>query len=1265
MLEKKVFTGGLNFDDEDRLVPNGDYRYALNMRLSLADGDSQGSGENVKGDTLYEYNLYDDQSKCIGAYNDPNSKKVYYVVVETTGISLILEYDLITNNIVPIGYSSVFNFQADKLILSMFAIGGELYINDNFNPPMSIDIEKGRVAPTTFTKQDISVAAYPPTKPPLTNFDNSANIGDARKTNAVRNRLYQFTYKFVYKNNKESAWSPYSKIALPVNEAEFRPYGFYPTETNNVIIVNVDLGDDSVKTIKIAAREGNTHDFFQVAELEKDKLGTTGAYNYPFYNDEVYTAIDNTGDAGMRLFDNIPKKAEDQSLIDGNRLAYAGVTDGFDPVDIDMDVEVIHNQSVQTEAPRVLPLLASDSSALDANLNWNYNGFYEWKNEPLLFDGSGNPYTLRLRSFTNTTNGSNNYWEVEVTHRKWSDIQGNILSGNRTRQQHVKPGGGLYTLNGSDVTTRWIRQYESSSHSSSGLMLNELYIETPTAPGTRYVATVDLKYYDMGMTGNLRSKLAKVQVVSVDGDTALTVANKLSNKIKQSVDMIRDNNTFLNLSETKVSNSSHVNGNNYGTTGAVVHVWGEGFVPAHEDFQNSNNNNFSDWHHENPDGSPIPRATPALRSMTSSIRVYADWTTNNKRSLKKGATHGVGLVYYDAANKSGLTNIQDKSFYVPFFTEATNNGFIPTGSVPNDTNLKLTVKHLPPSWATHYQVVYTGNKTIEKIPSVDASGYSGFIQTRIKDYKTIGSGKSTLELDYLFSYNSTIPENSELTYSFSKGDRIRFITEELKTDKTYDYLAEYHEVEILSYDDTNDILTFKTPNFLPKSGSLVELYTPKKKNQEDIYYEVGEVFDIVGGYHQGSEGQNQDASTNAILDIEDMGDVYLRYRVDPIAFLVEDYSYSDYYESDSWDRGRGNIVDNNIKETFRNTTIRYSEPFIPETNINGLSEFNDYSFSAYDHKYGTIKLIHSEDKNLIVFQQLKTGAVGVNQTTLYDNSGNPVGNVGSATKVLSDMRYYAGEWGIGDHPESFSVYGKSKYFADVKRGAILRLAGDGLNPISKYKAHNYFTDIFQKLDKSGNPFKLIGEYDVRFGEYILSIQGQSGDEMINETIAFSEPKNRWVTFYSAIPDMMVEANGGLIMFKNGLLYQTNSSDVYNNFFGEQYNSKIQLVSNQHPSNIKFYNALMVEATGKFFMPEATNHNGQKTSLILDDFEDVESVYKAAFLQDVNTPNVDIPLIEGDNIRGNSLLITLENDSTDFVKIFSVGVNFGSSELSNR
>jgi len=144
--------------------------------------------------------------------------------------------------------------------------------------------------PSPFTEQYIHVVQIPPVRPPDVEYfnDSSAN------SNNLRGNLFQFKYKYVYLDNEESAWSPISKVPLPVGE-ELIPNGIYfSPNVNNGIAVTIETGDAIVKEIKIAARRGNIGDFFLADTLNKARLSiaSDSTYVFNFYNDETYSGID-------------------------------------------------------------------------------------------------------------------------------------------------------------------------------------------------------------------------------------------------------------------------------------------------------------------------------------------------------------------------------------------------------------------------------------------------------------------------------------------------------------------------------------------------------------------------------------------------------------------------------------------------------------------------------------------------------------------------------------------------------------------------------------------------------------------------------------------------------------------------------------------------------------------------------------------------------------------------------------------------------------
>tara|TARA_R110002153_G_scaffold39726_1_gene114249 strand:- start:14224 stop:15255 length:1032 start_codon:yes stop_codon:yes gene_type:complete len=84
------------------------------------------------------------------------------------------------------------------------------------------------------------------------------------------------------------------------------------------------------------------------------------------------------------------------------------------------------------------------------------------------------------------------------------------------------------------------------------------------------------------------------------------------------------------------------------------------------------------------------------------------------------------------------------------------------------------------------------------------------------------------------------------------------------------------------------------------------------------------------------------------------------------------------------------------------------------------------------------------------------------------------------------------------------------------------------------------------------------------------------------TICYKHFKGVWGSKYSFNPSMYVNINNELYSFKEtseGLMWKHNVNETRNNFYGTQYSSMFESVSNFNPSMVKVYEALGVEGGG--------------------------------------------------------------------------------------
>jgi len=392
------------------------------------------------------------------------------------------------------------------------------------------------------------------------------------------------------------------------------------------------------------------------------------------------------------------------------------------------------------------------------------------------------------------------------------------------------------------------------------------------------------------------------------------------------------------------------------------------------------------------------------------------------------------------------------------------------------------------------------------------------------------------------------------------------------------------------------------------------------------------------------------------------------------SIMVEAMDASNMFASEAWDYGRPNRIDKNNREITRPSTVIYSEQLVPETFINGLSSVFDTNFETYENKYGGIQKMYAKDQRLILFQELKVGAIPVSQNVFSGTQGGSI--VGTSTQILSPTaQYYSGEFGIGKNPESFAVYANSIYFLDMLRCTPIRLGQDGLISLAETgKMNDYFIKKCSTALVLPFQLKVYGVFDVEFGEYIVSFEDVPTVYQ-GETVAFDEGNNIFSSFYSYLPENMCSNSGGIVTFKNGNLWTHNSNNTQNNFYGNQYTSDIWMVLNENPMNVKIFTAIEEDSKDVWEVPSISNDEGQESNLIKSDFKQtnvagvygIEGQQYAPIWKDANTPNVPLGtgLFQGDPMRSRAFRIKLKYSGTDKSKLFSVNLRYIISNLHAR
>lgn len=81
---------------------------------------------------------------------------------------------------------------------------------------------------------------------------------------------------------------------------------------------------------------------------------------------------------------------------------------------------------------------------------------------------------------------------------------------------------------------------------------------------------------------------------------------------------------------------------------------------------------------------------------------------------------------------------------------------------------------------------------------------------------------------------------------------------------------------------------------------------------------------------------------------------------------------------------------------------------------------------------------------------------------------------------------------------------------------------------------------------------------------------------MTSTLAYSDASKGWTSFFSYVPEKMIGMNSYFYTFKNGNLWRHNTNDLRNNFYGDQFTSKVVGVFNIEPTSVKNFNTFSTD-----------------------------------------------------------------------------------------
>ena len=374
-LQRTFLAGRMNKDLDERLVPDGEYRDAINITIDTSEGSSIGAVQNAFGNT--QLNIpqsilasmgvaISNDLSTIGAVTYEAQSLLYWFVVgsDFEGIFEYNQENQITSLILGCTQGQL-GFTKNNLITGVNYItdgkgSGILVWNDNKNEPRKINISRARTYSVDDPRidMDINLIVRPPLNAPYIKLSilSSPNL----IPNNIEDKFVYFSYRYKYVDNEYSSMSPFSAVAfdpkaLQIDSQTGENKGML--NKFNQVELSFETGNEFVKEIQLLVWESRTLNVRIIDNLNKSELSIpdNAVESFYFMNNKTYAAL--PSDQTTRLFDNVPLKALAQDVI-GSRLVMGNYTQFRDLVnsagmiDIDYLVNYIPDPTPVTVDPK-------------------------------------------------------------------------------------------------------------------------------------------------------------------------------------------------------------------------------------------------------------------------------------------------------------------------------------------------------------------------------------------------------------------------------------------------------------------------------------------------------------------------------------------------------------------------------------------------------------------------------------------------------------------------------------------------------------------------------------------------------------------------------------------------------------------------------------------------------------------------------------------------------------------------------------------------
>jgi hypothetical protein len=1234
MMQIQRFSGMMNLDDSPLQVLPSQHIYAKNIRFY---GGKDGLiAENIVGNQLISNSLLPTgTNECIGAFYDSVKQRIIWFNYNSGGKHGIYQYKLQTKSVSSLlicftnSADDILRFSLDYPIVSVAMIyasddiGDTLVWCDRNNRPMKLNISdaESNIYGASWITDYLTIARPMPLISPLCAYADDATVN----INNLRKKLYQFRYRWVYRDFTKSTWSPYSKLFAPANPDDVARN--INEQKDNRVDVTIDTGNSDVVKIEIAARQTldtTFSDNFLVATLDKNTLSLLNnqTYIYKFYNDSSYSPID-LQESNL-LFDYVPKIANCMELLNGNVIIFGGTVEGntfSDTLDIDVSVSSVDYSA----SGSVIISIAYQIVENDGSGGWTINTLLGFSGVPQ----TGDVYTIPLSgglvlggstSVSYTVLAGNTLHNVIDALVPLIQAAANgIISGQVTVVHNfatsVAPEGAIEIFNTPPdpaLDTFYVGPvsyvYNNPNIPVDGVS-NSIYKHK-----SRY--TLALAYFDeFGVTNGAvttANLLIETPEVTTTGDTATKIP-KISIEINSQPPIWAKTFSFLRTSNLSVQTLlSTVTATTKKDTGTAVYAYME------ITNQQKNQNNFPAYEFSDGDrvrilgkyGTAItnvydfPIASYKTDPKINGVTVTGDFIVIPYNSvLSNFGTTGFDHYSIEIYTPAKNTTPDQQVFYE--FGETYNILNPGTGSRAHDGQVQPQIFGTQPA---KYEFIrgdfYLRQRNLPFDASLGSVTNVYIIDQSVSDLfasKIVGNGRSFVIDEY--AQQTYFPTLVRWGLPYQQDTNIN------QTNRFYP--TNFDEVDR----QKGDIQRFKTRD------RILRVFQNRGCGQYGIY----------SRFIQSNDGGVQLVTTDAIITANN------------INYYQGEYGMGDQYTS---------LVSGTIQDYFTDVVRGYQcrlsgDGIMPISALyKGQYEIRDLLL-PYNLNYKGDNGSRARIVGCYNFREEECVQILKGYNTLFATSTIHIDPIHhsfpSYTVVALSGVPVAGyeltvnaSCGHGDDSGSYPIQvGDS--IEDIINGLVSDFSGSTVYDVTKLSSSSF------KIQSKVSPnTTLVGVSFV-----------WSGSSANSSTFVFNENRNAYTCFHDIYPEWMISAEDVMYAWHNGNLY-SHDSDTYCNFFGTQYEPYIDVVFNQNSTEKKTWIGLSEVANTTWECPVIYSNvmsygsQRQQTYLVKSEFKVLEGMPSASIKRDVYSKGGKI---NGNAMKGNYLVVRFRK--TGATELFSL------------